>query len=75
MDEPLYTIQEVAQRLKVTRKAVYDWMRAGRLRYIYVGERRRIPQSAIEAFVRTGEQQIRAEENTEENFMPSLAAA
>ncbi len=54
MDEPLYTIQEVTQRLKVTRKAVYDWMRAGRLRYVYVGDRRRIPRSAIEEFIRAG---------------------
>lgn len=75
MDEPMYTVQEVAQRFKVTRKAVYDWMRVGKLRFVYIGERRRIPLSAIEAFIRTGGPAPGQEPTEEETYVPGLVAA
>jgi excisionase family DNA binding protein len=49
--ELLY-IEEVAKRFRVTRKTVYDWMREGKLRYVVVGGRRRIPEEAIVEFVK-----------------------
>ena len=54
MEDEYFTVDEVAKRLKVTRKTVYEWMRGGVLRYVVVGERRRIPGSALAAFVRPG---------------------
>lgn len=51
MDERYFTVREVAERFKVSRQAVYDWITDGRLRAVKVGNRTRIPESAIEAFV------------------------
>lgn len=50
--EEYFTVQEVADRLKVTRQAVYDWIKEGRLRAVKVGNRTRIPGSAVDEFVR-----------------------
>ncbi len=54
MMEEYYTVDEVAKVLKVTRQTVYDWMRSGRLEYVIVGDRRRISQSALQAFIKKG---------------------
>jgi excisionase family DNA binding protein len=51
MSEQYYTVKEVAERFKVSRQSVYDWISEGRLRAVKVGNRTRIPQSALEAFV------------------------
>jgi excisionase family DNA binding protein len=77
MEEPLYTVKQVAERLGVHRTTVYDWMRSYGLRYVYVGPRRRIPQSALEEFIRAGvpAERQNQEQDTEEITMPSLAAA
>ena len=74
MEEEYYTIDEVAERLKVTRKTVYDWMRSGELAYVQVGSRRRITQSALRAFIRQGKPEELKEE-AEESYGPVLAAA
>lgn len=71
--EQLYTIKQVAEHLQVSRKTVYDWMSAGRLRYVLVGEHRRIPQSALEEFIRPGEPETEGEE--QKKLAPALAAA
>ncbi len=54
MEERFYTIDQVAQMFAVTRAAVYKWMKAGQLKYVLVGAHRRIPQSALNAFIREG---------------------
>ena len=54
MDEEYFTIEEVAERLKVTRGAVYKWMASGDLEYVIVGRHRRITGKALRAFVRPG---------------------
>lgn len=53
MEDKLLTVEEVAAILRVTRKAVYDLMRAGRLPYKQIGisRGRRISQSALNAFL------------------------
>ena len=73
MDEEYYTIEEVAERLKVTRAAVYKWMRSGRLPYVLVGDRRRITSSALKAFIRQGKPEEM--EDDEETLSPALVAA
>jgi excisionase family DNA binding protein len=50
--ERLYTVNDVAEMFGVTRAAVYIWMRKGKLGYVVVGEHRRVPQSALDAFVK-----------------------
>ncbi len=72
--EDYYTIEEVAQKLRVTRTTVYRWMHSGALRYVMAGERRRIPQSALDAFLREGRPEEAGAE-PEEIFSPALAAA
>ncbi len=54
MVEQLYTIEEVSKLLKVSRKTLYEWMNAGRLPFVLVGDRRRITQSAVSSFIREG---------------------
>lgn len=54
MEEEYYTIDEVAKRFKVTRGAVYKWMRSGDLPFVYVGKDRRITGTALRAFVKPG---------------------
>ena len=53
MEDELLTVEEVAGIMKVTRKAVYDMMRAKRLPYVQLGisRGRRIRRSALNAFL------------------------
>jgi excisionase family DNA binding protein len=67
MDEPYYTVKEVADRFKVSRQAIYDWISEGRLRAVKVGNRTRVPQSAIAAFVRPVEPGEALEPDTDDS--------
>ena len=71
MEERFYTIDQVAELFSVTRAAVYKWMKAGDLKYVVVGAHRRIPQSALNAFIKEG----RPKEVEEELNSPALAYA
>ena len=71
--DEFYTIDEVAKMFKVTRATVYEWMRSGDLAYVQVGGRRRITQSAINAFIKEGKTE--EAESSEEMFSPALAEA
>lgn len=75
MDEEYYTIDEVAKRFKVTRGAVYKWMRSGDLLFVYVGKDRRITGTALRAFVRPGSADDLREEASDDWFTlrPALA--
>lgn len=65
MEDEYFTIDEVAKRFKVTRAAVYKWMRSGDLPFVYVGKDRRITGTALKAFVRPGRPEDR--EGSESN--------
>jgi excisionase family DNA binding protein len=65
MDQ-LYTIEEAAKLLKVTRMTLYRFMKSGGLRYVLVGDRRRIPQSALDAFIKEGRPDDREEAEGQE---------
>lgn len=54
MTERYYSINQIAEMFGVTRTAVYDWMNSGKLDFIVVGARRRISQSAVDAFLAKG---------------------
>jgi excisionase family DNA binding protein len=77
MDEEYFTIEEVAERLKVSRGAVYKWMAAGELPYVIVGRHRRITGAALRAFVKPGKaEDVRGEEESNEEWQAlQLAAA
>ena len=53
-EEKYYTVPEAAERLRVTRQALYKWMGQGRLGYVMVGSDRRITESHIRAFIKAG---------------------
>jgi len=65
-DDELYTVEEVARMLRVSRKAVYDLMRAGRLPYVQIGIQRgrRIRRSALDAFLKEANRGVADGEGT-----------
>ena len=74
MDERFYTIDQVAELFSVTRAAVYKWMKSGQLKYVLVGAHRRIPQTALNAFIKEGQPEDIGE-SSEGNYSPALLAA
>lgn len=74
MDERFYTIDQVAELFNVTRAAVYKWMKAGQLKYVVVGAHRRIPQTALSAFIREGRPEDVEEESTNKTARYLIAA-
>lgn len=77
MEDELLTVDEVARTLKVTRKAVYDLMRAGRLPYVQIGIRRgrRVRRSVLDLFLEQGIRGIDPESYTSEDQQAPLRAA
>lgn len=74
--ERFYTIKQVTEMLGVHRTTVYDWMNAGRLAFVQVGERRRIPKSALDAFIKEGKPAQTPEMGQPANkWSPALVAA
>ena len=53
--EKFYTPEEIADILKTTRKTVYTWIQSGKLKALKAGKMWRIPQSALDEFLRTPE--------------------
>jgi excisionase family DNA binding protein len=47
----LYTPEEVADRLKVTRRSVYEWIKRGRLKGLRAGQYWRVSESDLLAFL------------------------
>ncbi len=75
-EEQFYTIPEVAAKLKVTRAAVYKWMKAGKLGFVIVGTERRVTSSTLAAFIRSGNDTTGSGGvKSNESQTPSLAAA
>lgn len=52
VEEKYFTVPEIAERLKVTRQAIYNWIKQGRLRAVKVGSDTRIPESALLDFLK-----------------------
>jgi excisionase family DNA binding protein len=73
-DARYYTINEIADMFGVTRTAVYDWMNSGKLEFVVIGARRRITQTALDAFILSGTQAKKGEIE-EKNETPELVAA
>lgn len=48
------TIDEVAEKLKVSRRTVYEWVRAGKLEAVKVGSLWRISEQALQDFLVKG---------------------
>lgn len=61
LDKDLYTVEEVADMLGVSRQAVYRWFKQRGLRWVHLGARRRVTREAIQEFLRPGNPSERAE--------------
>lgn len=53
----MFTPEEVAIKLKVSRRTVYEWLRKGRLHGLRAGQGWRIRPEDLEAFLQTGTRQ------------------
>jgi excisionase family DNA binding protein len=52
MQEKMYTVQEVAQQLRVSERTVRNWVERGELRVFRIGVRGyRIPETDLLAFI------------------------
>ena len=51
MNEKLLTPEQVAERLQVTERTVYGWLRRGKLTALKLGRLWRIRQDDLEAFL------------------------
>ncbi len=55
VEERLWTVREVAEKLSISRKTVHQWVRAGDLRCIRLGQKTvRIEESELERFLLEG---------------------
>ncbi|MEU6853546.1 helix-turn-helix domain-containing protein [Actinacidiphila alni] len=52
MAEELLTVPDVAARLKLGRSTVYELLRTRRLTSVTIGRSRRVPASAVHAFIK-----------------------
>lgn len=48
----LLTIEEAAKKLKVSKRTVYEWIRTGKLEAVKAGTLWRIPEEAMEKFLK-----------------------
>jgi len=55
MDEQIYTVEEVAHKLRVDVRTVREWIRRGDLVAMDVGREYRIRQSNLDDFIRRRE--------------------
>ena len=51
MSEGIFTVREVADRLRVTEQVVYKWLQTGKLKGIKVGRHWRVRESDLERFL------------------------
>jgi excisionase family DNA binding protein len=49
----LYTVDEAAEALRLSRSALYELIRSGRLRSVKAGRRRLVPVEALAEYVAT----------------------
>jgi len=53
MDEKCYKVVEVARRLRVSTRLLYNLIQAGRLEHFKVGHAIRIPERAVAALIKS----------------------
>lgn len=55
MDElRVYTIEQVAEKLSVTRRTVYSYVKEGKLKAVKIGKYWRVTEDNLKAFLETG---------------------
>lgn len=54
-DQEYFTPEEIAEKFKVKKTTVYAWIRENKLRAIRIGKLARIPQDALDEFIKSAE--------------------
>lgn len=47
----VYTLNEIADLLQVTKRSLYSWIKSGRLKALKVGREWRVTKKSLEAFL------------------------
>lgn len=53
-DIKLYTLDEIADTLKVTRRTLYTYIKEGKLNAVKIGRSWRVSEEALKDFISTG---------------------
>jgi len=56
-DLEVYTLEEIAELLQVTRRTLYNWIKDGKLKAFKIGKQWRVTKEALEDFTLTGTEQ------------------
>ncbi len=76
MFDEFYTVEELADKLKVSEQTIRLWIREGRLEAYKFGRAHRIPGEAFRRFLEQSKQRPGTdEEEASGNYMPGLVAA
>ena len=52
MDERIYTVREVAQKLGFTEKTIYNYIKKKKIKALKIGKQYRIPQKELRKLLR-----------------------
>lgn len=55
-DIEVYTLTELTEILQVTRRAIYNWIKDGKLKAVRIGREWRVTKENLEEFMKTGTQ-------------------
>ena len=70
-DIKVFTLDEVADILKVTKRTLYNYIKAGKLPAVKIGKYWRVSEESLQAFISTGtpilEENRRKENQSKEN--------
>lgn len=50
----VYTLDEVAEVLKITRRTLYTYVKEGKLKAVKIGREWRVSENALQAFIEKG---------------------
>lgn len=53
----VYTLEELVDLLKVTKRTLYNYIKSGRLKAVKMGKYWRVTQKQLDAFLSEGEQE------------------
>lgn len=54
MEMKTYTILELTEILKVTRRGIYNWIKSGKLKAVKVGREWRVTEEGLQDFLQKG---------------------
>jgi excisionase family DNA binding protein len=54
MEIKVYTLQEVADVLKVSRQTIYNYLKAGKLKASKIGKEYRVTETQLQDFLKAG---------------------